>query len=166
MQFTVWSWLCEVGCVVCAFVLCVRFLCRTIFCSLHSPLVSKHTSRRTTTAQQELNNTNGQFSFNLVSSRTIGYDRSIPGYPRYTMTGSAREGVHNLRIEGARLEDDGDFQCQGESHPQSSPPSLHGPLHGLSSVLRGPRLSPRLRLAAANSGLVTPRLCNTLRNLC
>lgn len=41
-----------------------------------------------------------------------GFDRSIPGYPRYSMIGNPQDGVHNLRIEDARIEDDGDYQCQ------------------------------------------------------
>ncbi|GFY43636.1 nephrin [Trichonephila inaurata madagascariensis] len=36
----------------------------------------------------------------------------IPGYPRYFMEGSGEDGVHDLRIENAQLEDDGEFQCQ------------------------------------------------------
>ena len=42
----------------------------------------------------------------------LGYDRSIPGYPRYSMIGDASLGVHNLRIVDARSEDNGEFQCQ------------------------------------------------------
>ena len=53
--------------------------------------------------------------FILIFSHDVddpGFDRSIPGYSRYSMTGNARDGVHNLRIEKARLEDDGEYQCQ------------------------------------------------------
>ncbi|XP_055938972.1 nephrin-like isoform X2 [Argiope bruennichi] len=42
----------------------------------------------------------------------LGFDRMIPGYPRYFMEGSGEDGVHDLRIENAQLEDDGEFQCQ------------------------------------------------------
>ena len=28
------------------------------------------------------------------------------------MTGNPQEGVHNLKIEDARIEDDGEYQCQ------------------------------------------------------
>lgn len=28
------------------------------------------------------------------------------------MTGNPLEGIHNLKIEDARIEDDGDYQCQ------------------------------------------------------
>lgn len=39
----------------------------------------------------------------------------IPGFPRYFMEGSGVDGVHDLRIENAQLEDDGEFQCQVNS---------------------------------------------------
>lgn len=42
----------------------------------------------------------------------LGFNRSIPGYPRYTMIGDPAQGVHNLRIENATLEDDAEYQCQ------------------------------------------------------
>lgn len=42
----------------------------------------------------------------------LGYDRSIPGYTRYSMIGDATLGVHNLRIVDAKSEDNGEFQCQ------------------------------------------------------
>lgn len=48
-----------------------------------------------------------------------GFDRSIPGYPRYSMTGNPQEGVHNLKIEDARIEDDGEYQCQIGPGPNS-----------------------------------------------
>ncbi|KAG8196719.1 hypothetical protein JTE90_023227 [Oedothorax gibbosus] len=42
----------------------------------------------------------------------LGFDRMIPGFPRYFMEGSGEDGYHDLRIENAQLEDDGEFQCQ------------------------------------------------------
>lgn len=42
----------------------------------------------------------------------LGFNRSIPGYPRYTMIGDPAQGVHNLRIDNATLEDDAEYQCQ------------------------------------------------------
>lgn len=42
----------------------------------------------------------------------LGYDRNIPGYPRYSMIGDASLGVHNLRIIDAKSDDNGEFQCQ------------------------------------------------------
>lgn len=47
----------------------------------------------------------------VLSFRT-GYDRSIPGYKRYSVVGSMSDGVHNLRIEDAKIDDDGDYECQ------------------------------------------------------
>lgn len=42
----------------------------------------------------------------------LGYDRNIPGFPRYSMIGDASLGVHNLRVVDAKSEDNGEFQCQ------------------------------------------------------
>lgn len=41
-----------------------------------------------------------------------GFNRSIPGYPRYSMTGDPLQGIHNLKIENATLDDDAEYQCQ------------------------------------------------------
>ncbi|XP_074593435.1 nephrin-like isoform X1 [Brevipalpus obovatus] len=42
----------------------------------------------------------------------LGFNRSIPGYPRLSMVGNPNDGVHNLKVENAQLEDDGMYQCQ------------------------------------------------------
>ncbi|XP_076062495.1 nephrin-like isoform X2 [Oratosquilla oratoria] len=42
----------------------------------------------------------------------LGFNRTIPGYPRYTMIGDEAGGVHNLIISNVSLEDDSEFQCQ------------------------------------------------------
>ncbi|CAN7984404.1 unnamed protein product [Ixodes hexagonus] len=42
----------------------------------------------------------------------LGFNRSIPGYPRYSMTGDPMQGIHNLKIENATLDDDAEYQCQ------------------------------------------------------
>lgn len=42
----------------------------------------------------------------------LGYDRNIPGFPRYSMVGDANAGVHNLKIVDAKSDDNGEFQCQ------------------------------------------------------
>lgn len=41
-----------------------------------------------------------------------GYDRAVPGYERYSMTGKARRGEHNLLVVNATVDDDGEYQCQ------------------------------------------------------
>ncbi|KAL8589034.1 hypothetical protein ACOMHN_055047 [Nucella lapillus] len=54
----------------------------------------------------------------------LGSERSLPGYPRYTMIGTEvnqssqqRTGEWNLQIRDVRLEDDGSYQCQaGATH--------------------------------------------------
>lgn len=55
---------------------------------------------------------NANRSFFSPPPPLLGYDRNIPGFPRYSIFGDEKDGVHNLRIENARLEDDGEFQCQ------------------------------------------------------
>ena len=41
-----------------------------------------------------------------------GFPREIPNFPRYSMTGDADRGVHNLRIEHVTLSDIAEYQCQ------------------------------------------------------
>ena len=41
-----------------------------------------------------------------------GFDRTVPGYPRYQYSGDQDSGEHNLVITGATLQDDGEYQCQ------------------------------------------------------
>jgi len=48
----------------------------------------------------------------LVLLSVVGYDRDIPGFPRYRMIGSVTHGEHHLVIESAQLSDDANFQCQ------------------------------------------------------
>ncbi|XP_037072882.1 LOW QUALITY PROTEIN: nephrin-like [Pollicipes pollicipes] len=42
----------------------------------------------------------------------MGYERSLPGFPRYQVLGDAGSGVHDLEVTNATLEDDAWFQCQ------------------------------------------------------
>ena len=41
-----------------------------------------------------------------------GYDRSLPGFPRYAVMGSDHSGIFSLEINNATLEDDAVFECQ------------------------------------------------------
>ncbi|CAG6015680.1 unnamed protein product [Menidia menidia] len=41
----------------------------------------------------------------------LGPERSLPGFPRYSMTGKLK-GKYNLRIENAQLEDEAMYECQ------------------------------------------------------
>ena len=56
--------------------------------------------------------------FNLYNSSTVsfsfipGYDRSLPGFPRYAVMGSDHSGIFSLEITNATLEDDAVFECQ------------------------------------------------------
>ncbi|XP_069945501.1 synaptogenesis protein syg-2-like isoform X2 [Cherax quadricarinatus] len=42
----------------------------------------------------------------------LGFERTVPGYPRYQYVGDDTLGEHHLVIRGATLEDDGEYQCQ------------------------------------------------------
>lgn len=41
-----------------------------------------------------------------------GFSAVIPGFPRYSVLGNRSQGVYNLRISNASLEDDAEYQCQ------------------------------------------------------
>lgn len=41
-----------------------------------------------------------------------GFSAVIPGFPRYSVIGDSKNGVFNLRVVNATLEDDAEFQCQ------------------------------------------------------
>ncbi|XP_059087472.1 nephrin-like isoform X2 [Tigriopus californicus] len=43
---------------------------------------------------------------------TLGYQRSIPGIPRYQVLGSDDSGEFSLQISGVSLDDDADYECQ------------------------------------------------------
>ncbi|CAH1395842.1 unnamed protein product [Nezara viridula] len=51
-----------------------------------------------------------------VSFRISGFSPEIPGFPRYKMIGDFNNGVYNLNIINASLEDDAQFQCQVGPH--------------------------------------------------
>uniref|UniRef100_A0A8C1UYN2 NPHS1 adhesion molecule, nephrin n=1 Tax=Cyprinus carpio TaxID=7962 RepID=A0A8C1UYN2_CYPCA len=42
----------------------------------------------------------------------LGPQRSLPGYPRYSMTGDQQKGQYHLQILSVSLEDDGPYECQ------------------------------------------------------
>ena len=41
-----------------------------------------------------------------------GFSAVIPGFPRYSVLGDRTQGVYNLKISNASLEDDAEYQCQ------------------------------------------------------
>ncbi|XP_013380213.1 nephrin isoform X1 [Lingula anatina] len=57
----------------------------------------------------------------------LGFDRSIIGYPRYSMVGSVTLGQHNLMITNTDLSDDADFECQVT--PSQNNPHLKAKAH-------------------------------------
>ncbi|KAK3870388.1 hypothetical protein Pcinc_024381 [Petrolisthes cinctipes] len=42
----------------------------------------------------------------------LGFERHVPGYPRYTYLGDAGRGEHHLAISHVSFTDDGEYQCQ------------------------------------------------------
>ncbi|KAJ6647174.1 Nephrin [Pseudolycoriella hygida] len=41
-----------------------------------------------------------------------GFSAVIPGFPRYSVLGDRTQGVYNLKISNASLDDDAEYQCQ------------------------------------------------------
>ncbi|XP_037789830.1 kin of IRRE-like protein 2 [Penaeus monodon] len=42
----------------------------------------------------------------------LGFERDVPGYPRYSYSGDPSLGQHHLVISGVTLTEDGEYQCQ------------------------------------------------------
>ncbi|XP_069173216.1 nephrin isoform X1 [Procambarus clarkii] len=57
----------------------------------------------------------------------LGFNRTIPGYPRYEMVGDGIGGEHHLRIHNTSLADDADYQCQ--VGPADGHPAIRGTGH-------------------------------------
>uniref|UniRef100_A0AAV2MDC4 Nephrin/kirre n=1 Tax=Knipowitschia caucasica TaxID=637954 RepID=A0AAV2MDC4_KNICA len=51
----------------------------------------------------------------------LGPERSLPGFPRYSMIVNPRRGQYHLQIENAQLEDDATFNCQAGRSESSEP---------------------------------------------
>ncbi|XP_036421159.1 nephrin [Colossoma macropomum] len=51
----------------------------------------------------------------------LGPQRSLPGYPRYSMTGDENRGQYHLQIMDVRLEDDSPYECQVGRSKTSQP---------------------------------------------
>ncbi|XP_059352881.1 nephrin-like [Daphnia carinata] len=51
----------------------------------------------------------------------LGFERTIPSFPRYTIMGSEEQGEHHIRIENATLDDDAEYQCQVGPRGNSKP---------------------------------------------
>ncbi|KER31563.1 hypothetical protein T265_02206 [Opisthorchis viverrini] len=54
----------------------------------------------------------------------LGYDRSLPGYPRYRIIGDVGRGQHTLQIMDVQLEDAGEYECQVTPVPANNHPLL------------------------------------------
>ena len=50
-----------------------------------------------------------------------GYDRKLPGFPRYTVLGSDASGEYSLKVTNATLEDDAVYECQVGPAPNNKP---------------------------------------------
>ncbi|KAK7886670.1 hypothetical protein WMY93_026291 [Mugilogobius chulae] len=51
----------------------------------------------------------------------LGPERSLPGFPRYSMIGNLRRGQYNLQIEDVQLDDDAIYNCQAGRSENSEP---------------------------------------------
>ncbi|XP_042888979.1 nephrin-like [Penaeus japonicus] len=51
----------------------------------------------------------------------LGFERNVPGYPRYAYAGEPSLGEHHLVIKGVTLQDDGEYQCQVGPTTKSAP---------------------------------------------
>ena len=49
---------------------------------------------------------------NNINFSSPGYDRSIPGIPRYSVLGSDNSGQFSLKIVNVSVADDADYECQ------------------------------------------------------
>ena len=58
----------------------------------------------------------------VKSGVTLGYDRNISGYPRYSIVGSVIDGEFNFQINNVSLDDEGEYECQ-----VLGPPILRAP---------------------------------------
>ena len=57
----------------------------------------------------------------FLSPLLAGYDRSLPGFPRYTVLGHDTTGVFSLKITNATLTDDATYECQVGPAPGNKP---------------------------------------------
>ena len=60
-------------------------------------------------------------NFRQCLSPLAGYDRSLPGFPRYTVLGHDTTGVFSLKITNATLTDDATYECQVGPAPGNKP---------------------------------------------
>ena len=57
----------------------------------------------------------------IIFSYFSGYDRKLPGFPRYTVLGSDESGEYSLKVSNATLEDDAVYECQVGPAPSNKP---------------------------------------------
>ncbi|XP_029115932.1 nephrin [Scleropages formosus] len=55
----------------------------------------------------------------------LGPDRTLPGFPRYSMVGNEKKGEYHLQIENVALEDDAPYECQAGPSESSQPIVSH-----------------------------------------
>lgn len=60
-----------------------------------------------------------------------GYDRNLPGFPRYNILGDEDSGVFSLNIQNANLKDDALYECQVGPAPNNKPIRASARLHVL-----------------------------------
>ena len=52
----------------------------------------------------------------------VGFERRLPGFPRYSVQGSDHSGVFSLRVSNATEDDDAEFECQVGPAPGGNKP--------------------------------------------
>lgn len=100
----------------------------------------------------------------LMTISFAGYDRRLPGFPRYSVLGSDSSGIFSLEISNATLEDDAVFECQVGPSPNNRPIRASARLNVMrkffslvypTQFVANPHfllqcLQPKLRLKASN----------------
>ena len=56
-----------------------------------------------------------------MSAIVAGYDRGLPGFPRYSVLGDDDLGTYNLQIANATLADNANYECQVGPAPGNKP---------------------------------------------
>ena len=54
----------------------------------------------------------------------LGFNRNLPGFPRYEIKGREDQGEYDLQITNVSIEDDDEFQCQVGPGAAGEPPLL------------------------------------------
>jgi len=96
---------------------------------------------------------------------TLGYNRSIPGIPRYSVLGSENSGQFSLQIRDVTLEDDADYECQvgpaSYNKPIRAPAHLHVLLAPTSIEIIGHREGSKIHIRENEELELTCKVSNS-----